>query len=192
MTSLPPLLEALVNLDRAHAAWLVDVRGVIAGDAACTAALVRWEDRLTLIKLRLHRAEQHLYGMLLHAGPAALGEAGSGEMGQDRQRWCAWRTDFETWFASVHLHSTYRRLESCLEWDHEAVNADVVTDLATLAELAESAGASLALVSPTLSRAELEDFAFYRIVAPWRTRGIPALHDVLRWLSETLREREDW
>lgn len=188
----PPLLDALVALDRAQAVWLADLRAVLPGDASCTAALVRWEGQLTEMKRCIHQAEQRLLGGLMGAVPTPIESSPVEDMVAIRDRWRRWRSDFEGWFGGLHLATTYRRIESCLDLDQEAVSADAVTDLATLAELAETAGVALAMLPLVPSPAELEDMGFYRIIAPWRTRGMPALLDMLRWLSEILRERDDW
>lgn len=188
----PTLLDALVALDRAQAEWLADLRAVLPGDTACTAALVRWEGHLTELKRCIHRAEQRLLGGLMGAVPLPIATSPVEDLAAIRDRWRRWRASFEGWFGGLHLVTTYRRLESCLDLDQEAVSADAVTDLATLAELAETAGAALASLPPIPSHAELEDLAFYRIIAPWRIRGMPALLDMQRWVSETLRERDDW
>lgn len=187
------LLDALVDLDRAQTAWLADLRGVLPGDTACTVAMSRWEERLSLTKLCLHRAEQRLLGSLVTpvALPIDPGRSGKRDTGEPARRQ-HWREAFEGWFTALHLPSTFRRLESCLDLDQEAVHADIITDFSILAEVAESASIALASLSLTPSRAELEDLAFYRILAPWRRRGVPALLDVLRWLSETLQDREEW
>lgn len=187
-----PLLDALIALDRAQSAWLGDLRAVLPGDAACTAALVRWEGQLTEMKRCIHQAEQRLVGALMGAVPTPIESSPVEDMIAIRDRWRRWRAAFEEWFGSMHLITTYRRLASCLDLDQEAVSADAVTDLATLAELSETAGIALASLPLVPSRAELEDLGFYRIIAPWRTRGMPALLDMQRWLSETLRERDDW
>ena len=50
----------------------------------------------------------------------------------------------------------------------------------------------LAGVVVTSGTDTLEETAFFRVVAPWKRTGLPALHEVLRWLSETLYEQEDW
>jgi hypothetical protein len=186
------LLESLVDLDRAQAAWLQDLRGTLPGDAACTEAFARWEESLTLVKLRLHRSEQRLFGSLMNGVPAPIDEVPAEDATTVRNRMRDWRDAFEGWFAVCHLPSTYRHLDTCLDLDQEAVHADIITDLAGLAEVSETTGASLAHLEEAVSLAELEDMAFYRIIAPWRTRGVPALHDALRWLSETLRDHEDW
>lgn len=186
------LIDALVDLDRAQAAWLHDLRVVLPGDMACMTALARWEAQLTHVKFCLHKAELQLMGGLMGSLPLPDAAVHHEDLEAIRLRWKSWRDGFETWFDGLHMPTTYRRLSSCLDVDQEAVNADAVTDLATLAELAETASIALASLAKNPSRAELEDLAFYHIIAPWRNRGIPALLDMLRWISEMVREQSDW
>ena len=73
------------------------------------------------------------------------------------------------------------------------VTADITTDLATLAETAEAAmPALITLRDGGGDPACLEDLAFFHVIGPWRSRGLPALADVLRWLGEIIREHEEW
>ncbi len=186
------LSRALVALRHAQEAWLDDLRQVCLGDPAVVAAFRRWEERLTLIKLHVHRCEARLLHWLLIPGrvrgeaPAAPGLPERRVLARD------WRERLEQWFSAQRIDPAYRRIEDVLDHDQEAVTADIVTDLAQLAELATLAVAALAGVGDDSDQDALEDLAFYRVIGPWRSQGQPALHDVLRWLAEHLRDQEDW
>ena len=47
------------------------------------------------------------------------------------------------------------------------------------------------IIKEAQSLKKIEDLAFYHVLSPWKQRGVAALLDVLRWLSEVLREHED-
>lgn len=186
------LLDSLIAFDRAQGTWLSDVRTVFPRDAACLAAFTRWEIQLTAVKLAFHQAEQRLYGSLSNQTVAPLDDMPGADQTIYRQLWQTWRTDLEDWFTTCRLPSSYRRIDSCLDTDQDAINADIITDFATLTTLAESCSSALASCSALTTRGAIEDLAFYQVIAPWRTRGMPALLDVLRWLSETRLDQDDW
>jgi hypothetical protein len=187
------LARALAGLRQAQDGWLEDCFRACEDDPAFISTFRRWEEQLTVLKLYLHRAESRL----LHFVTAVpLGEP-AGELplpGPMRRTALAhlWRTRFEAYFASHHLDSTYRRLDSVLDHDQEAMTADIITDLTQLAETAQQASDAIVGLDLDADPATLEEVAFYRVISPWRTQGQAALMDVLRWLSETLREQEEW
>ncbi len=185
------LLRALAALKHSQSRWLADLDEACAGDPAFTACFRRWQEDLAMVKLQLHRVE----GRLLHYLPAAREreprEAHPGEV-DGRAAAEAWRLRLESWFTLIHLPSSYRRLDSCLELDQDAVTSDIISDLAALGECAEITMPALAIIQSTRDLDRLEATAFFRVVAPWKRLGLPALHEVLRWLSETLLEQEDW
>jgi hypothetical protein len=185
------LLRALAALKLSQGRWLADLGEACAGDPAFTACFRLWQEDLTMVKLQLHRVE----GRLLHYLPAAKEreprEPHAGEV-DGRAAAAAWRSRLEGWFSRIHLPSSYRRLDSALELDQDAVTSDIITDLAALGECAEVTMPALAWVQSTRDLDRLESTAFFRVVAPWKRLGLPALHEVLRWLSETLLEQEDW
>lgn len=187
------LARALGGLRQAQESWLEDCFQACEDDPAFTTTFRRWEEQLTVIKLYLHRAEARL----LHFVTAVpLGEpiAELPVPGSLRRSELAhlWRTRFERYFTEHHLDSTYRRLDSALDLDQEAMTADIITDLTLLAETAQQTSDAIAALDLTAESGALEEIAFYRVVSPWRTHGQAALMDVLRWLAETLREQEEW
>jgi hypothetical protein len=187
------LVRALAALGHAQEAWLDDLHQVCLGDPAFVTAFRRWEERLTLVKLRLHRAEGRLLNHLLAvATPRPSDDAPAAPSPDARPAVRRWRERLEHYCTDHRIDTAYRRLDDALDHDQEAVTADIITDLARLAEVAETTGAALEGMANCHDRAELEELAFFRVISPWKTRGLPALLDVLRWLAETLREREDW
>lgn len=185
------LLRALAALQLSQGRWLADLTEACAGESAFTTCFRRWQEELTMVKLQLHRAE----GRLLHYLPATLSEPmrephPRGADGRALAR--AWRERLEAWFTHIHLPSTYRRLESIIDLDEEAVTADIITDIADLAECAEMTMPALRELQTSRDLSRLEATAFFRVIAPWKRQGLPALIIVLRWLAETLSEQEDW
>lgn len=187
------LARALGGLRQAQESWLEDCFQACEGDPAFTSTFRRWEEQLTVVKLYLHRAESRL---LHFVAAMPVGEP-AGDLpppGPLRRTELAhlWRTRFEGYFTAHHLDSTYRRLDNLLDHDQEAITADIITDLTQLAETAQQTSDAIAALDLTAEAAALEEVAFYRVISPWRTHGQAALMDVLRWLSETLREQEEW
>ncbi|MBA3698767.1 MAG: hypothetical protein H0W78_07925 [Planctomycetes bacterium] len=185
--------RALGGLRQAQETWLEDCFQVCEDDPAFTATFRRWEEQLTIIKLHLHRAETRL---LHFVNAAPLGEPATDlpPRGPLRRSELAhlWRTRFEAYFTTHHLDSVYRRLDSVLDHDQEAMSADIITDLTQLAETAQLTSNAIAALDLAADPSGLEEIAFYRVISPWRTHGQAALMDVLRWLAETLREQEEW
>ena len=186
----PPadLLRALAALQRVQALWLADL-GQAANDPSFVACFRRWQEQLNEIKLHLHRDENSLLHYLLGGGLREWKEYSRDDL-DPRAAAAAWIERLGPWLREVRVETSYRRLGSCLDLGEEAVTADIVTDLAAVAACAEAIMPALAqarLVSP----AQLDDLAFYHVVAPWRRHGIPASSDVLRWLGEMLREHEE-
>ncbi len=186
------LLRALSALRLSQSRWLGDLGEACAGDPAFAACFRRWQEELTMVKLQLHRVENRL----LHFVLASEGERERREsrvrIADGRAAAAAWRQRLEEWFGRIHLGTAYRRLESLVDLDQEAVTADIITDLSALAEVVEITEPALAEIAHSRDPAALEEIAFYRVVGPWKRLGLPALHDTLRWLSETLGEQEDW
>ena len=185
--------RALGGLRQAQENWLEDCFNACQDDPAFTTTFRRWEEQLTVIKLYLHRSETRL----LHFVTAVpLGEPATDlpPPGPLRRTDLAhlWRTRFESYFTDRHLDSTYRRIDNILDHDQEAITADIITDLTQLAETAQRTTDAIAALDLTSAPSTLEEVAFYRVISPWRTNGQTALMDVLRWLSETLREQEEW
>ncbi len=186
------LLRALGALQLSQHRWLADLGEVLAGDPAFNECFRRWQEQLTMVKLQLHRTE----GRLLHYLPAALSREPREPRGRGpaipRALAATWRTRLEAWFTRIHLPTAYRRLEDPLDLDQEAVTADIITDFASLAECAESTLPALDELRTTRDAASLESTAFFRVVAPWKRLGLPALLDCQRWIAATLAEQEDW
>jgi hypothetical protein len=186
------LLRALAALQLAQARWLAGLGEATAGDPAFAGCFRRWQEELTMVKLQLHRVE----GRLLHYLITAVQEAPQRERRtrsvDGRAAAQHWRERLERWFQRIHLPTTYRRLDSVIDLDQEAVTADIITDLASVAEAAEITAPPLVELAASRDTAALEHTAFFRVVAPWKRIGLPALQDVLRWLGETLDEQEDW
>ncbi len=187
------LAHAMAMLRHAEEAWLDDLVQTCRGEPRFTEALRRWEERLTLLKLQLHRMESRLVHFLMAPG----GELPDNDLppAPDLDRRVvarAWRERLQAWFTANNIDSAYRRIDSALDHDQEAVTADIITDLVTVAEIAEATLAALNDLDARRDYAHLEDLAFFRVVSPWRAQGMAALLDVQRWLSETLREQDDW
>ena len=185
--------RALGGLRQAQESWLEDCFHVCEGDQAFTATFRRWEEQLTIIKLYVHRAEARLLHFV-NAVPLGEPAVDLPPIGPLRRSELAhlWRTRFEAYFSKNHLDSTYRRIDSALDHDDEAMTADIITDLTQLAETAQQTSDAIAALDLTADPSGLEEIAFYRVISPWRTHGQAALMDVLRWLAETLREQEEW
>lgn len=183
------LMGCLGAVHRTQSLLLVDWEQTCRGDAAFLTAFRRWEELLAALRLHLLRSE----GRLRHL--VASGSEVSDYRGPrpDRDRLSArWILRFTEWFALIRVDPTYRHLESVLDGDAEVVSADIVTDLAIVAEVMESAMPALARLGERLDEHALADLAFTQVIAPWRARGLNALHQVERWLAETLSEHGDW
>ena len=185
--------RALGGLRQAQENWLEDCFQVCEDDPAFTATFRRWEEQLTVIKLYVHRAEARLLHFV-NAVPLGEPAVDLPPTGLLRRSELAhlWRTRFEAYFTTHHLDSVYRRLDSVLDHDQEAMSADIITDLTQLTEIAQQTSYAIAALDLTADPSGLEEVAFYRVISPWRTYGQAALLDVLRWLAETLREQEEW
>ncbi len=187
------LARALGGLRQAQDSWLEDCFRACTSDPAFTSTFRRWEEQLTVVKLYLHRAESRLLHFV-HAVPAADPIADLPPPAPLRRSELAhlWRVRLEGYFSAHRLDSSYRRLDNVLDHDQEAVTADIITDLTQLAETAQQTSDAIAALDLNAEASALEEVAFYRVISPWRTHGQTALMDVLRWLSETLREQEEW
>jgi hypothetical protein len=185
------LLRALAALQLAQTRWLTDLDQACHGDHAFTASFRRWEEELTVVKLNLHRGENRLQHFLLAPREDAEPRHNRQSVVDGRAIARQWRRQLEDWFARNHLASAYRRLGSVLDLDEEASTGDIITDLATLAEVVAITTPALQEIAATRDVALLEDRAYFGVIIPWNTLGRPALHDVLRWLSDTLAEEAD-
>lgn len=162
------------------------------GDAAFAEAFRRWQELLTSLKLHLHRSESRLLHFVL-TPQARAAHRDVPVVGDDAHRAAKiWQRRFAHWFDGIHLTSTYRRLERLRDLDGEPVNADIITDLLLLAELAEQTAPILDRIARERDLASAQDLAFFGVIAPWRVRGLPALQTVLGWLAETLADEDDW
>lgn len=194
MADADDLLRALTALRTAQERWLADCAQALPSDHAFAAIFRRWQEQLTMVKLQVHRADHRL----LHYVAAGRGDPehdpdeSSATRVDGRAVACAWRERFEGYFLRVHLNTAYRRLDGVLDLDQEAVTADIVTDLSTLAEVATLTAPPLHRLMHERDAVALEDAAFYQVVSPWKRTGLPALTAVLRWLDETLGEMDDW
>ncbi len=185
--------RALGGLRQAQENWLEDCFHVCEDDQAFTTTFRRWEEQLTIIKLYVHRAEARLLHFVnaVPLGEPAVDLPPTGPLRRSELA-LLWRTRFEKYFTANHLDSAYRRIDSALDHDQEAMTADIITDLTQLAETAQQTSDAIEALDLTADPSGLEEIAFYRVISPWRTNGQAALMDVLRWLAETLREQEEW
>jgi hypothetical protein len=187
------LLRVLAALQRSQAAWLEDLRTVAtAQDPAFAAAFRRWQEELAMVALQVHRAEARLLDFVLAPGASLLPADGGPGTPEDRTSARRWAGLLTGWFTRLHLDGTYLRVERLRDLDQDPLPADIVTDLATLAELAEATAPVHVRLADERDLAILQDAAFTGIVAPWRVRGLPALHTVQAWLRETLDDEGDW
>lgn len=190
----PPndLVLSLHAVRRTQALWLADLDQVCQGELGFLAVFHRWEEQLTALKLHLHRAEARLLHFVMASAITPHRDFPAGTI--DRRLLArAWIERIGPWFRSIHIDTAYRRLDHVLDLDVEAITADIATDLATVAETAERTMPALAaLRAGAGDPASLPDLAFFHVLAPWRSHGLDALADVLRWLGEVIHEHEDW
>jgi hypothetical protein len=197
------LLERLTRsasiLQHAQEGLLDDMVQSCAGEEALITVLRRWEERLTGIKLHLHRCDSHLVSLVERAarmpGPApALAVAEVDIRLLSRQ----WRDRLEAFFAQHRTDTTYRRLASPLDLDQEAMNADIVTDLTALVAVMVQTGMALSAFAHARAGAaigepsRIEDLVFNQVLLPWQIRGREALIDCLAWLSAMIAELATW
>ncbi len=186
------VLRCLAALQRSQATWLADLAATCPHDPAFTDAFRRWQEQLTQVKLHLHRSEGRLLHFVLTPQAAALHREVRSPDDPGRTIARAWRNRLQEWFATIHLDPTYARLESVRDLASEPLNADITTDFMILAELAELTAPVLERIALDRDLGSAQDLAFFGVLAPWRVRGLPALHDCLRWLAETLSDEGDW
>jgi len=188
------LLRCLGALQRAQAAWLADLAATCSDkDIAFTEAFRRWQEQLTSTKLQVHRSESRLLHFVLTPQAREQHRLIRAPVGDDGHHAAKpWVRRLEPWFHDIHLSTTYRRLASLRDLDDEPVNADIITDFVLLAELAEQTAPILDRIANERDLATIQDLAFYHVLAPWRVRGLPAVHTVLGWLGETLTDEDDW
>ena len=182
------LVRALGALQRVQALWLADLDQA-PSDPSFVAAFRRWQEELTLIKLCLHRVENRLLHYLIGGSAREWREYHRDDL-DPRSGTAVWVQRLGAWFQHHRVETSYRRLGTSLELGEEAVTADIVTDLAAVAACAEATMPALAQAR-LIDAAQLDDLAYYHVVAPWRRQGLPAALDVLRWRAEILREHEE-
>jgi hypothetical protein len=187
------LLRVLAALQRSQATWLEDLRTTTtSGDPAFADAFRRWQELLTMMALQVHRAETRLLDFVLAPGASLVQQDGGAGTPESRDAARQWAGSIIGWFTRIHLDPTYLRIERLRDLDQDPLPADIATDLATLAELAETTAPVLERLARERDLATLQDAAFTSILAPWRIRGLPALHTVQAWLRETLEDEGDW
>ena len=187
------LLRCLGALQRAQATWLADMSATCSTkEVAFTETFRRWQEQLSSTKLQIHRSESRLLHFVLTPQAREQHRQVTIPADDDYRPAKAWVSRLEPWFYHIHLNTTYRRLANLRDLDDEPINADIITDLALLAELAEQTAPLLDRMAHERDLATIQDLAFYHVLAPWRVRGLPALHAVLGWLHETLTDEDDW
>lgn len=188
------LWRALAALQRAQGDWLADLAATCPatgqGDAAFAEVFRRWQEQLTRVKLQVHRAEGRLLGFV-HSPTAGLVRRDTPPP-PTSPSFTVWRDRIEHWFVRIHIDRTYRWLPGLRDEGEEPVRRDLATDLAQLAELVTATSPLLAAIAQERDLRTLEDLAFTRIIAPWRTGGMAALHPTLRWLDEALVDEGEW
>jgi hypothetical protein len=185
------LLRCLAALQRSQAGWLADVAATAGEDPAFAPAFRRWQEELTQTKLHLHRCEARLLQFVLNPQTSLQREVVVPSSDGYRSAH-SWRRRLDAWFDLIRLDRTYRRIEHCRDLDAEPITADIVTDLTILAELSEQTAPILTRIAQDRDLAAVQDLAFFGVLSPWRVRGLPALNDTLRWISETLSEEGEW
>lgn len=184
----PPanLRRALGAVSRTQSLWLIELDQACRGEPAFITAFRRWEELLTALRLHLLRVESRLlqHALAGHPPPAQEFAAPPCDREEAARRWSE---RLGAWFQQLHIDPTYLRLASVLDPDQEPVTADITTDLAALAEIAETTMPALA-ASQDEDQSTLDDLAFFHVLGPWKNRGFAALDDALRWLGEMARE----
>lgn len=184
------LARSLAAIHRTQQRWLNDLDQSCRSEQHFVDAFRRWQEQLTLLRLHLIRAEGRLLQYLLL--PPAVREADAPSPDPDPAAWSSRLDQIDAWFRHLRLDTRYRRLEDPLDLNDKATTADIVTDLTTLAVLAADTGAALGRRQALdLAPSGLEDLAWFRVIAPWRTRGRAPLLDCLRWLTDILDEHGD-
>lgn len=183
------LSASLAAIHRTQSLILVDWDQTCRGDTGFLSAFRRWSELLAAVRLHVLRAESRLR----HLVDSGRSGGSFQPLPGDRERLAArWIVRFTEWFSSVRIDPTYRHLDSLLEGDSDPVTADIVTDLAILAEVMESAMPALGHLQDPMDEPTLADLAFTHVIAPWRARGLAALHHVERWLDEMQGEHDNW
>jgi len=185
------LIRALEAIRRTQARWLSDVAELCRGDPRFLDAFRRWEELLTLLKLHIHRAEQRLLHFLMIPEERRPWREFPGVESEAQITYQRWMQQVAPYFRSLHIDTGYRRLGHILDHHEEAVTADIVTDIVALCEIAESTGRVLEHFAAEGRTDPLEDMAFFHVLAPWKQHGMPALLDLLRWLSAFLAEHDE-
>jgi hypothetical protein len=186
----PPsdLRRALGAVSRTQSLLLIELDQACRGDPAFISAFRRWSELFTALRLHLLRVESRLLQHVLAGQREPSYEFAP--PGFDREEAARrWSGRLGAWFQQLHIESTYLRLPTVLDPDQEPVTADITTDLAALAEIAEATMPALAASQEGASHG-LDDLAFFHVLGPWKNRGFAALDDVLRWLAEMSREHD--
>jgi len=186
------LIRALAAIARTQQLWLEDLGEVCAGDdPRFQEAFRRWQELLAMLRLHLLRAEQRLLNYLLLPDESRDRADHPGDASRYRDAHRRWDQRIQACFGPLHLDTRYRRIDRVLDLDDDGIVADVTTDLANLAALAESTGSSLDRVHEAEAGGFLQDLAFFHVISPWKIRGRRTLADVQRWLDEFLEEDEE-
>jgi hypothetical protein len=185
------LIRALEAIRRTQGRWLTDVSELCRGDPRFLDAFRRWEELLTLLKLHIHRAEQRLLHFLMVPEERRPWREFPGLEPDATATYQRWMRNVAPYFRSLHIDTTYRRLSNILDPHEEPVTADILTDLVAVCETAETTGRALEHFHKEEHTVLLEDLAFYHVLSPWKQYGMPALFDLLRWLSAFLAEHDE-
>ena len=145
-----------------------------------------------MVALQVHRAEARLLDFVLAPGAALVHHDGAAGTPEDRTSARNWAGRLTGWFGRTHLDGTYWRQPRLRDLEEDSLPADIITDLAALAELMEATDPLLTRLALERDLRTLQDAAFTGIVAPWRVRGQATLWLVQGWLREALEEEGDW
>ena len=183
------LRRALGAVSRTQSLWLIELDQACRGDPSFITAFRRCEELLTGLRLHLLRVESRLLQHALAGHPPPLHEFSAPPFNREAAT-RKWNDRLGAWFQQIHINPTYLHLESVLDPDQEPVIADITTDFATLAEIAEATMPALAASQDELQDT-IDDLAFFHVLGPWKNRGFAALDDALRWLGEMAREHHE-
>lgn len=186
------LIRALAAIRRTQSRWLEHIDEIVQGDPNYLLALRQWREWLNLIRLHLVRAEQCLLHYLLVPEERRPWREFPFQLPGHKETYKRWDGPISSYFTSLKLETTYRRMGSIRDLDAEAVNADILTDITALAVLADTTNHALNHLGEPQAAPYLEDLAFFHVISPWKVHGSAALSDVLRWLDEFISESEDF
>ncbi len=185
------LSRALAAIERTQSRWLNDIRSCCHGEPRFLDAFRRWEEQLTLLKLQVHRAEQHLLHYLLVPEDLRPWNDLPGQVLDRKHCWAKWNDRLLPWMQSLHIDTFYRRIPAVLDDQSVAVSADIITDFVAICEVAESTNTAMKRFLSLRNHDHLESLAFYHVLSPWKQHGMPALLDCLRFLYEFLNTHDE-